>query len=310
MSSELIFSVFIASIAAGTPFVFAALGETVTEKSGVLNLGAEGMMAVGAIIGFIVTFYSHNTLLGVLAGGLAGMLFSLLFAVVTLHFYASQVAAGLALAILGVGLAAFLGKPFESAILPPVPTSPIPILSEIPFFGPVFFNQQWIVYLSWVLFFALVWFFNKTKTGLVVKAIGESPTAADSLGYSVLKYRYFATLFGGALSGMGGTYLSVFYTPLWVEGMVAGRGWIGLALVVFASWKPTRVMLGAYLFGGVMITQLFLQASGLKMNVPGQFLSSLPYVATILVLVMISRNKLVIKMNSPVSLGKPFLARH
>jgi ABC-type uncharacterized transport system permease subunit len=295
-----------ATIVAGTPLVITALGELVTEKSGVLNLGAEGIMAIGAIAGFAVAHDSGSTLAGVFAGLAAGAAMALLFAVVTLTLMANQVASGLALSIFGVGLSAFIGKPYESASMVAVPSLRIPLLADIPIVGPALFDQQWLVYGSWLLFGGVAWFLHRSRAGLVLRAVGESPTAAHSIGYPVIRIRYLATIFGGAMAGAGGAFLSVFYTPLWVEGMVAGRGWIALALVVFATWRPARVLVGAYLFGGVMITQLFLQGSGAQIDIPSQFLTSLPYWATIVVLVVISRNLQTIRLNSPVSLGQPY----
>ena len=303
---NIVTSMLFATIVAGTPLIITALGELVTEKSGVLNLGAEGIMAVGAIAAFAVAHDAHNTWAGVGAGLIAGAAMSLIFAVVTLTLMANQVASGLALSIFGVGLSAFVGKPYESASMVAVPPVRIPLLADIPVIGPALFDQQSLVYLSWALFAAVSWFLYRSRAGLVLRAVGESPSSAHSIGYPVVRIRYLATLFGGAMAGVGGAFLSVFYTPLWVEGMVAGRGWIALALVVFATWRPLRVLVGAYLFGGVMISQLFLQGSGAQIDIPSQFLSSLPYWATIIVLVIISRNVQTIRLNSPVSLGKPY----
>jgi simple sugar transport system permease protein len=205
-----------------------------------------------------------------------------------------------------VGLSAFIGKPYESVTLPAISALRIPLLADLPVVGPAVFDQQALVYVSWALFAGVVWFLYRSRAGLVLRAIGESPGSAHSIGYPVIRIRYLATLFGGAMGGLGGTFLSVFYTPLWVEGMVAGRGWIALALVVFATWRPVRVLVGAYLFGGVMIAQLFVQGSGAQLEIPSQFLSSLPYWATIIVLVVISRNVNTIRLNSPASLGQPY----
>ena len=303
---NIVTSMLFATIVAGTPLIITALGELITEKSGVLNLGAEGIMAVGAIAAFAVAHDTHSTWAGVGAGLLAGAAMSLIFAVITLTLMANQVASGLALSIFGVGLSAFVGKPYESESMVAVPPIHIPLLADIPVIGPALFNQQSLVYLSWVLFAGVTWFLYRSRAGLVLRAVGESPSSAHSIGYPVIRIRYLATLFGGAMAGVGGAFLSVFYTPLWVEGMVAGRGWIALALVVFATWRPLRVLVGAYLFGGVMISQLFLQGSGAQIDVPSQFLSSLPYWATIIVLVIISRNVQTIRLNSPVSLGQPY----
>ena len=306
MSIDLIESILFATIVAGTPLIIVALGQLIAEKSGVLNLGAEGMMAMGAIAGFAVTFHTGNPWLGVLAGMVAGALMSLLFAIVVLTLMGNQVASGLALSIFGVGLSAFVGKPYESEILETVGTLPIPLLAELPIIGGPIFNQQPLVYLSWAILAGVAWFLYKSRPGLLLRAVGESPSSAHSIGYPVIRIRYMATLFGGAMAGIGGSFLSVYYTPLWVEGMVSGRGWIAIALVVFATWRPFRVMVGAYLFGGVMVAQLFVQGSGMDINIPSQFLSSLPYLATIIVLVIISRDQNTVRLNAPVSLGQPY----
>jgi simple sugar transport system permease protein len=296
--------ILVAAVAAGTPMVFAALGELVTEKSGVLNLGVEGMMLMGAVTGFAVASQTGNPWLGAVAGMVAGAAMALIFAVLTLNLMANQVASGLALTLFGVGLSAFLGKPYESVSLVVAPPPAIPLLSQIPVVGPLLFNYHLLVYVSWALFAAIAWFLYKSRAGLVLRSIGESPESAHAIGYPVIRIRYLATLFGGAMAGLGGAYLSEFYAPLWVEGMTAGRGWIALALVVFATWRPARVMIGAYLFGGVTIAQFFAQGAGV--SIPSQFLSSLPYLATIIVLVFISRNLATIRLNAPVSLAKSY----
>ena len=306
MESSILTSILFATIVAGTPLIIVALGQLIAEKAGVLNLGAEGMMSMGAIAGFAISFETGSVWLGVLGGMAAGALMSYLFAVVVLTLMGNQVATGLALSILGVGLSAFIGKPYESEILPTIEAIRIPLLADIPIIGEPLFAQQSLVYFSWVLFGAIVWFLYRSRPGLVLRAVGESPSSAHSIGYPVIRIRYLATIFGGAMAGIGGAFLSVFYTPLWVEGMVAGRGWIAIALVVFATWRPFRVMIGAYLFGGVMVAQLFVQGSGLEINIPSQFLSSLPYLATIIVLVIISRDQNTVRLNAPVSLGKPY----
>ena len=303
---DILGSILAATIVAGTPLIIVALGQLIAEKSGVLNLGAEGMMAMGAIAGFAVTLHSGSPTLGVLAGMLAGAAMSFIFAVVVLTLMGNQVASGLALSILGVGLSAFIGKPYESDILPTVGSIRIPLLADLPVIGDALFNQQALVYFSWLLFAAIVWFLYRSRPGLVLRAVGESPSSAHSIGYPVIRIRYMATIFGGAMAGIGGSFLSVFYTPLWVEGMVSGRGWIAIALVVFATWRPFRVMVGAYLFGGVLVAQLFVQGSGLDINIPAQFLSALPYLATIIVLVVISRDQNTVRLNAPVSLGQPY----
>ena len=301
---ETLVAILAAAIAAGTPIVFAALGELVTEKSGVLNLGVEGMMLVGAVAGFAATAASGNPWLGVLAGMAAGMAMALLFAVLALQLMANQVAAGLALTLFGVGLSAFVGKPLESISLGSQEIWAIPLLADIPLLGPVLFRHHLLVYVSWALLGAICWFLYRSRAGLVLRSIGESPESAHAIGYRVIAIRYLATLFGGAMAGLGGAYLAEFYTPMWAEGMIAGRGWIALALVVFATWRPARVLLGAYLFGGVTIAQFFAQGAGLAL--PSQFLSALPYLATILVLVLISRDAAIIRLNAPVSLGRSY----
>jgi len=302
--NELLVPIVVATLAAGTPLVFAALGELVAEKSGVLNLGVEGMMLVGAIAAFAATVASGSAWIGVLAGILAGAAMSLVFAVLALTLQANQVAAGLALSLFGLGLSAFAGKPLESIALQAPKAVPIPLLSEIPLLGPMVFSHQPLVYLSWLMAILVSVFLYRSRAGLVLRAVGESPASATAIGYPVIAIRYLATLFGGAMAGIAGAFLSVVYTPMWAEGMTAGRGWIALALVVFATWRPERVLAGAYLFGGVTMLQFFAQGAGVA--VASQLLSSLPYLATIVVLVLISRNPNTIRLNAPVSLGKPY----
>lgn len=303
---ELMTAILFATIVAGTPLVLVALGELICEKSGMLNLGAEGLMSIGAVFAFMVAFESGSTWLGVAAGIAAGMLLSLIFGFLTIQLLANQVATGLAVAIFGVGLAAFLGKSYESRVIEPIAPMVIPVLSEIPVLGKVLFQQQSLVYLTWILFGMVVFFLTRTRAGLVLRAVGESPKAAHATGISVNRVRMLAVVFGGGMAGLGGGFLSLFYTPMWTEGMIAGKGWIALALVVFATWRPWRVLMGAYLFGGVLMTQLFVQSSGLPIQIPAQLLSALPYLATIVVLVIISRNAKMIRLNSPASLGQPF----
>jgi len=292
------------TLAAGTPLVFAALGELVVEKSGVLNLGVEGMMLVGAVCAFIVTAKTHSPWAGVAAGTLAASALSLVFAVVALSLLANQVATGLALSLFGVGLSAFVGLSYISVVIEGIGPLSIPGLSTLPVVGELLFAHNPLVYVSLVLFAAVQFFLYRTRPGLIVRAVGESPHAAHAIGYPVVAIRYAAVLFGGACAGLGGAYLAVAYTPLWVEGMTAGRGWIALALVVFATWKPLRVLAGAYLFGGVTLAQFQAQAAGVEL--PSQLLAMLPYLATILVLAIISRDAALIRMNAPASLGKPF----
>lgn len=299
---------FLTIITAATPLLFAALGEMITEKSGVLNLGVEGMMLMGAIGGFIVVTQTDSILLAIIASAAAGAALSALFAVLVLVFQARQVPSGLALTIFGVGLSALLGQSMIGVAYSGLPKIAIPGLSSIPILGDLLFNHDVMVYLSIVMLFLVGYFINHTRAGLILRAVGDSHDAAHALGYRVNLIRGMAILFGGAMAGLGGAYVSMAYSPLWVEGMTAGRGWIALALVVFASWRPGRILLGAYLFGGITILQLHAQAIGI--NVPSQIMSMLPYLATILVLVLISRDQVRIKLNAPASLGKPFHPGH
>jgi simple sugar transport system permease protein len=292
------------TLAAGTPLVYAALGELVTEKAGVLNLGVEGMMLVGAVSSFAVAATTGHPWLGVVAGLAAGALLSLIFAVLTLTLMANQVATGLALSLFGVGLSAFAGLDYVSVVIEGIKPFGPGTLTELPVIGKLLFGHNPLVYLSLLLFAGIQWFLYRTRPGLVLRAIGESPQSAHAIGYPVVRIRYLAVFFGGACSGLAGAYLAVAYTPLWVEGMTAGRGWIALALVVFATWRPWRVLAGSYLFGGVTLATFQAQAGGLA--VPSQLLSMLPYVATIVVLVIVSRDATTIRLNAPASLGRPF----
>lgn len=303
---EILIAAILTIITAATPLLFAALGELVTEKSGVLNLGVEGMMIMGAIIGFVIVNTTGSATLAILASMLAGAVMAAIFAVLVLVFHASQVPTGLALTIFGIGLSALVGQSMIGVAYDGIPKIAIPLLASIPVIGDILFNQDALVYFSIIMVFVVMWFMNKSRAGLILRAVGDSHSAAHALGYSVIKIRFFAVLFGGAMAGVGGAYLSLAYSPLWVEQMTAGRGWIALALVVFASWKVQRVLLGAYLFGGITILQLHAQALGIA--VPSQIMSMLPYLATIVVLVIISRDRSKIKLNAPASLGKPFHA--
>jgi simple sugar transport system permease protein len=303
---EILVAAILTIITAATPLLFAALGELIAEKSGVLNLGVEGMMIMGAIIGFVVVHHSGSATLAILASMLAGALMAAIFAVLVLVFHASQVPTGLALTIFGIGLSALVGQSMIGVAYDGIPKLAIPGLASIPVIGDIFFNQDALVYLSIIMVFVLMWFLNKSRGGLILRAVGDSHDAAHAMGYSVIKIRFLAVMFGGAMAGVGGAYLSLAYSPLWVEQMTAGRGWIALALVVFASWKVRRVLLGAYLFGGITILQLHAQALGI--GIPSQIMSMLPYLATIFVLVIISRDRSKIKLNAPASLGKPFHA--
>ncbi len=302
--SEATIAIVLATLGAGTPLVFAALGELVAERSGVLNLGVEGMMLAGAVCGFAVAADSGSLWLGVVVAVFAGAAMAGLFAVLTLTFQANQVAAGLALTIFGVGLSAYIGLDYTSVALTGIQAVHIPLLSDLPFLGPTLFSLDPLLYFSFIMFAAVSWFLFRTKAGLLLRGVGEAPQSAHAIGYSVIRIRYLAVLFGGAMAGLGGGYLALVYTPLWVEGMTSGRGWIALALVVFATWRPARVMLGAYLFGGITILQFHVQAIGVEL--PSQLLSMLPYLATIIVLVLISRDINTIRLNAPASLGKAY----
>jgi ABC-type uncharacterized transport system permease subunit len=291
-------------ITASTPLLLAATGELITEKSGVLNLGVEGMMLIGAIAAFATASTTGSIFLAILVGAFSGAAVAGVFGVLTLTFLANQVATGLALTIFGIGLSALIGTNFVGVALEPLPKLNIDGLSTIPVVGKILFGQDVLVYLSLVLITGVAYFLARTRQGLILKAVGESPDSAHSLGYSVLTVRYMAVLFGGFMSGLGGAYLSLAYTPLWAENMTAGRGWIALALVVFGTWRAGRVAFGAYLFGAITILQLHFQGWGI--DIASQFMTMLPYVATIVVLVLISRDKTKILINAPQSIGKVF----
>ncbi len=285
MNLDLIFGILQIVLIATTPLVFAGIGELVTEKSGVLNLGVEGMMLVGAVSAFIILVITGSYFLAFFVSILSGIIMSGLFAFLVLFLMSNQIATGLALTIFGIGLSSMLGKQYIG--------TPIDGLS--PWFFVIF---------SFLIVFLVSYFFYKTKAGLILRAVGESHNSAHALGYSVIKIRFLSIIFGGSMCALAGSYISICYAPMWQEGMTAGRGWIALALVVFATWKPERVLIGAYIFGGVTILQMNLQALGLRF--PGQFFSMAPYVATIIVLVLISSNKLRIKLSAPASLTIPF----
>ncbi|WP_237155459.1 ABC transporter permease [Oryzibacter oryziterrae] len=292
-------------ITAATPLLLAALGELITERSGVLNLGVEGMMVMGAVAGFAVTISTGSPTLGILAGAVAGLLTSLVFAFVTLTLVANQVASGLALTMFGLGLSGLIGESFVGKPGIKLEALHIPGLSDLPVIGPILFSQDLLVYLSFAMIVVVNWFLFRTRAGLILRSVGDNHSSAHALGYSVIGVRYLAVMFGGLMAGLGGAYLSVAYTPLWVENMTAGRGWIALALVVFASWRPTRVAAGAYLFGAVTVLQFHAQALGI--GLPSQFLSMLPYLATVVVLVAISGNRRATLFNTPACLGKSFV---
>ena len=291
------------TIIAGTPLMLAALGLLINERSGVINLGSEGMMLMGAITGFATTVAFGSFSLGFLTGAIVGMIMAAFFAWLTIWLGANQVATGLALSLFGVGASAYLGLPYAGESLLP-PKFGIPFLQDIPVLGPAFFQHHPLVYGSIALCVAVAWFLGRSRQGLILRAVGESPTSAHSLGYNVRRIRLMAVLFGGICCGLAGAFMSLVYTPLWMEGMVAGRGWIALALTTFATWRPFRVMAGAYLFGGITILTYHMQAMGVP--IASQLLSMLPYIATIVVLVLISRNAMWIRLNMPASLGKNF----
>jgi simple sugar transport system permease protein len=297
-----------ASIAAGTPMLLAAIGILVHERTGVVNLGAEGMMLMAAIVAFAVVHDSGSYLLGVAAGAAAGVLLAAVFAAFALLLHANQYATGLAIALLGTGASAFVGLPYSGQGLPARGADGLVVLRDIPVLGPIVFGHHPLVYVALLLVAAVAWLLFRTRAGLVLRAVGESPASAHALGISVRGVRLAALLFGGACAGLAGAYLATVYTPLWAENMTAGRGWIALALVVFATWRPARVLVGAYLFGGVTMLQLYLQ--GIGVQAPSQLMSMAPYLATIVVLALISRNPRWIRLNMPASLGKPFNPNH
>lgn len=291
-------------ITASTPLLLAAIGEVVVERSGVLNLGVEGMMIMGAAIAFAVAVLSGSSWLGVIAGLLAGMTMSLLFAGLVLGLAANQVASGLALTIFGLGLSGLVGFPFVGAKREAMASLYVPFISDLPFFGRVLFGQDPLVYVSFALALGVAVFLKNARAGLILRAVGDNHASAHALGHRVRVVRLLAILFGGACAGLAGAYLSLVYTPFWSPGMTAGRGWIALAIVVFASWRPWRAVVGAYLFGGVSILQLHAQGFGLA--VPAQALASLPYLTTIIVLFVLSRRPKGYAL-APACLGQPFL---
>lgn len=293
-----------ASIDAGTALALAGLGLLINERSGVVNLGAEGMMLVAAIAGFATAAQTGSDTLAFMAGACAGAGMAALFGLLVVWLNTNQYATGLALSLFGTGFAAFVGIEYTQVKLSERLPSAIPLLSDIPFLGAALFRHHPMVYFTIALTLALSGFLFRSRSGLVLRAVGESPESAHALGYSVRKIRFLSILAGGALCGLAGSYISVIYTPLWVEGMTAGKGWIALALTVFATWRPPRVLFGAYLFGGVTMLQLHLQGQGVEL--PVQLLTMLPYLSTIVVLVLISRNTTWIRVNMPASIGKPF----
>lgn len=292
------------TLSAGTVLALAALGLLISEKSGIVNLGAEGMMLCAAVVGFATVVHTGNTWLGFAAGMAMGALLAAIFGVLVIWLNTNQYATGLALSLFGVGFSAFIGLGYVQAKIPTSPKYSIPGLSDLPVVGNVLFTLHPLVYATVVLAFVMVWFLYRTRAGLVLRAVGESPQSAHAIGYPVRRIRLMAVVFGGALCGLAGAYISTVYTPLWVENMVSGRGWIALALTTFATWRPARVVGGAYLFGGITILTFHAQALGVP--IASQLLSMLPYLAAIVVLVLISSNANYIKLNMPASLGKNF----
>lgn len=304
MTAESLALLIAATLNAGTVVALASLGLLINERAGVLNLGAEGMMLVAAIAGYAACVHTGSDVVGFVAGAGAGALLAAAFGVLVIWLGTNQYATGLALSLFGAGLSAFVGITYTQLRLPERANHAIPYLADLPFFGPALFRQHPLVYITIALAVGLTWFLLRSRAGLVLRAVGESPESAHALGYAVRPIRLLAVCVGGALCGVAGAYISLVYTPLWVEGMVAGKGWIALALTTFATWRPLRVLLGAYLFGGVTMLQFQLQGQGVE--IPSQLLTMLPYLATIVVLVLISRNPTWIRINMPASLGKPF----
>lgn len=303
---ELLVPLLVSIIAAATPLLLAAVGELVVERAGVLNLGVEGMMLTGAIAAFASTELTGSTTVGLLAALLGGVLLSLVFAVLTLTLQANQTATGLALTIFGRGFSALVGAGYVGIAAPTLPKLAIPGISDLPFLGPVLFGHDVLVYAALIALAAVAWAIRATHAGLVLRAVGDSHDAAHALGYRVIPIRYAAIAFGGALAGLGGAYMSLSYTPLWAQDMTAGRGWVALALVTFSAWRPFWLLIGAWFFGALMYLSLYVQALGVA--VPSALLSALPYIGTIVVLVLISRDRRRIRLNRPAMLGRPFQA--
>ncbi|NEX45876.1 ABC transporter permease [Rhodobacter sp. ETT8] len=295
-----------ALMVASVPILLAAIGELVVERAGVLNLGVEGMMIMGAVCGFIMAVQTGSALLGFVGGALGGAALSLIFALLTQVLLANQVASGLALTLFGLGLSSLIGQSFVGIRPPSTGTVPFGPLADIPFLGRVLFRHDWVVYASVALVAATWWMLKATRMGLILRAVGESHDAAHALGYKVRKIRVLAILFGGAMAGLGGAYVSLVRVPQWTDGITAGAGWIALAIVVFASWRPWRALVGAYLFGGITVLQLNLQAAGAR--IPVEYLSMSPYLITIIVLVIMSSGRGKASLNAPASLGKNFHA--
>lgn len=292
------------TLLAATPLLLAAMGELVAEKSGVLNLSIEGMMALGAAVAFIVVVETGSPWTAMLAGGAAGIALSILFGAVVLLALGNQVATGIAIGILGIGLSGLIGKSYEGMTVAPMARLPIPLLSEIPVIGPGLFNHSLLVYLAPLVAFGLWWALKSSKIGLIIRAVGESPESAHAVGYDVVLIRFLAVIVGGFMAGLAGGFISVASTTLWSDGMIAGRGWIVVALVVFATWRVGRLVVGAYLFGAASIAELLVQSFGFA--VPSQLLTSVPYIATIVAISVLSMDGRRVRLNAPVSLGRVY----
>lgn len=305
MSQEFLITILATAITAGTPILYAALGEVLTERAGNLNLGVEGMMLVGAVSGYVFAVRTNDPWIGILAAMIGGGAMAFIHAFLTVTLQANQVVSGLALTLFGTGLSGFIGKPYIGV---PVENSFKPIslgfLSDIPFIGPVLFHHDILVYLTYLLVPALWFLIYRTRPGLHLRAVGENPASADSLGVSVYFTRYLYVTLGGMLAGVGGAYLSLAYAPTWLENMTAGRGWIAVALVIFATWNPLRAMLGSYIFGG--IDALGFRAQAMGVMIPSFFLKMLPYLFTILVLIMVTRKAMANRIGAPGALGLPY----
>ncbi len=301
---DIVAPLLISVLVASTPLLLAAVGELVVERAGVLNLGVEGMMLGGAIAGFAVAHLTGSPALGLGAALGAGMALAGLFAFVTLTLQANQTASGLALTIFGRGLSALVGAGFVGIAGPTLPKLDLPGLTTLPFVCPVLFGQDAMVYAALLILVAVAWAIRSTHAGLVLRAVGDSHDAAHALGYKVIPIRYAACLFGGAMAGLAGAYMSLATTPSWAQDMTAGRGWVALALVTFSAWRPLWLLVGAWFFGAIMYLSLYVQALGVA--IPSALLSALPYIGTIVVLVLISQDRRRIRLNRPAMLGRAF----
>ncbi len=303
MDWNVFWTALIAAIPAGTPYLYATLGEIYAERSGILNLGVEGMMIMGAVSGFGITLSTGNPWLGILAAALVGGLMSLIHAFASITLRVNQIVSGLALTMVGLGLSGLWGRRYVGTPMPyRLRDMPIPVLSDIPVIGPLFFHQDAMVYISWGLVVLMGYILFHTRPGVTIRSVGENPATADAMGVNVFLVRYVCTFIGGMLAGLGGAYLSVVYTPAWIEGMTAGAGWIAIALTIFALWSPYRALLGAYLFGGVKVLQYRLQPLGISPNL----LNMLPFILTILVLLAATGEVRRRRIGMPAALGIPY----